>query len=131
MKAKNNNLQLPLMLKWFEMTKSGIKTEDYREMTPYWCNRLLLLGGKTISKFEWFKLMNLNIDFIQKGIINGRITFKPFSINTMTKGYPKKDNLERIVCLEHLGIEIGYGNPLWGAEPDKLYFIIKHGIIIP
>lgn len=29
------NLQMSLKRKWFEMTKSGIKTEDYREITPY------------------------------------------------------------------------------------------------
>jgi hypothetical protein len=27
------NLQLSLNAKWFEMTKAGIKTEDYREIT--------------------------------------------------------------------------------------------------
>jgi hypothetical protein len=35
------NLQLPLKKQWFEMTKSGIKTEDYREITPYWVKRLV------------------------------------------------------------------------------------------
>lgn len=112
MKAKNNNLQLPLMLKWFEMTKSGIKTEDYREINDYWKARL------TDQKAIWSRPQS-------------QWKFKTFEFNIMTLGYPKKDNLERIVCLEHLGIEIGYGNPLWGAEPDKLYFIIKHGKIIP
>jgi len=35
------NLQLSLKKQWFEMTKAGIKTEDYREITPYWIKRLL------------------------------------------------------------------------------------------
>ena len=30
------NLQLSLKTKWFEMTKAGIKTEDYREINIYW-----------------------------------------------------------------------------------------------
>ena len=30
-----SNLQLSLKTKWFEMTKSGIKTEDYREINDY------------------------------------------------------------------------------------------------
>lgn len=34
------NLQLSLKTRWFEMTKSGLKTEDYREITPYWVKRL-------------------------------------------------------------------------------------------
>lgn len=28
------------------------------------------------------------------------------------------------------GIEIRTGNPEWGAEPNKVYFVIKHGIIL-
>jgi len=48
------NLQLPLKKQWFEMTKAGIKTEDYREITPYWCNRFLVLSnGKKLSKKYW------------------------------------------------------------------------------
>ena len=39
------NLQLALKTKWFEMTKAGIKTEDYREMSPYWSKRF----GNSIS----------------------------------------------------------------------------------
>jgi len=45
----------------------------------------------------------------------------------MTLGYPKKDDTERIIQFEHLGIEIRTGKPEWGAEPNKLYFVIKLG----
>jgi hypothetical protein len=31
---------------------------------------------------------------------------------------------------EHKGIEIRTGNPDWGAEPNKLYFVIMHGAVI-
>ena len=34
------NLQLSLKQKWFEMTKTGINTEDYREINKYWIKRL-------------------------------------------------------------------------------------------
>lgn len=33
-------------------------------------------------------------------------------------------------CEKWYGIEIRTGNPEWGAEPGKLYFVIKHGIVI-
>lgn len=56
--------------------------------------------------------------------------FKKFYTNTMTLGYPKSGDTERILKLEHAGIEIRTGNPEWGAEPGKLYFVIKHGEII-
>lgn len=56
--------------------------------------------------------------------------FKPFTQNTMTLGYPKAGDPERTLILEHKGIEIRTGNPEWGAEEGKMYFVIKHGQII-
>lgn len=122
------NLQLSLKREWFEMTKSGIKTEDYREITPYWIKRL------TDNDID------LSIEEIEAGLCALRdgytedlvyncygFWFKPFSINKMTLGYPKFDNKDRIVEFEHEGIEIRQGNPEWGAEPGKIYFVIKHG----
>ena len=52
---------------------------------------------------------------------------KKFDYNIMTLGYPKSTDSERILKLEHKGIEIRTGNPEWGAEPNKLYFVITHG----
>lgn len=37
----SDTLHLILKDKWFQMYKDGLKTEEYREITPYWCNRLL------------------------------------------------------------------------------------------
>ena len=45
----------------------------------------------------------------------------------MTLGYPSKTDESRILRYEHAGIEIRTGVELWGAEPNKLYFVIKHG----
>ena len=55
------------------------------------------------------------------------ISFKPFTTNKITLGYPKKGDPERTLIFEHAGIEIGYGNPEWGAPIDRMVFIIKHG----
>lgn len=120
------NLQLSLKKKWFEMTKAGIKTEDYREITPYWISRILdkdIFRGMTTEDFiKWYnnppKHVTLN------HVVNN------FKTNTMTLGYPKKGDAERILKLEHKGIEIRTGNPEWGAEPGKKYFVIKHGEIL-
>ena len=118
------NLQLPLIRQWFEMTKAGIKTEDYREINEYWLKRMLTksdygfyLGAKHGGGNE-FECNTYDIDCAE---------FKPFKINTMTLGYPKKTNTDRILRFEHKGIHVGTGKPEWGAEPDKLYFVIKHG----
>ena len=124
------NLQLSLKGRWFEMTKSGIKTEDYRSLTPYWCNRLLLYDGES-KPVKWWGFMPTSryfvINAIETNIKIGRITFKKFDYNIMTLGYPKSTDTERILSLEHKGIEIRTGNPEWGAEPNKLYFVILHG----
>ena len=119
------NLQLSLKKKWFEMTKAGIKTEDYREITPYWAKRLVGSWEFVGNKKGLFP--DLENSFMSSFKI---VSFKTFSSNIMTLGYPKACDTERILNLVHKGIEIRTGNPEWGAEPDKLYFVIKHGVIL-
>jgi len=135
------NLQLSLITRWFEKTKSRIKPEDYREITPYWAKRLLLYQNNNLSK----ELDDLSIEVICEEINNANkylgevdeeiqfvfenwyLSFKSFKTNTMTLGYQKSGDKERILKYEHAGIEIRTGNPEWGAEEGKLYFVIKHG----
>lgn len=119
-----SNLQMSLKREWFEMTKSGVKTEDYREITTYWVKRLIepTDEGVTIEDVIYY-LNGGELDHFK----NNNFELKKFTQNTMTLGYPKSGDTERILKLEHAGIEIRTGNPDWGAEPDKLYFVIKHG----
>lgn len=122
-------LQLSLKYKWFEMTKARVKTEDYRELTNYWFKRLfdkyVTHEGKLVSDDVVYSTLSQNKDLIMK--YNKP---KSFGCNIMTKGYPKSNDTERILTLEHKGIEIRTGNPEWGAEPGKLYFVIMHGAIL-
>ena len=110
------NLQMSLKKQWFEMTKAGIKTEDYRDLNEYWISRLFY-SGFMLEK-------GLNHVFLIKGRWYQQ---KPFTTNTMTLGYPLKTDTARILKFKHEGIEIRTGVSEWGAEPDKLYFVIKHG----
>jgi hypothetical protein len=114
------NLQLSLKTKWFEMTKAGIKTEDYRDITPYWSRRLYDCWDK-----ETGIVASCGNDC--SNCVIGVSSLKKFETNTMTLGYPKSGDTQRILILEHKGIEIRTGNPDWGAEDGKLYFVIKHG----
>ena len=114
------NLQLSLKQKWFDLTKSGIKTEDYREINQYWSKRLCVNIEPAV--LSWGEVMH------KRNIT--QYTVKRFDTNTMTLGYPKSTDSERILKFEHNGIEIREGNPDWGAEKGKLYFVIKHGDII-
>jgi len=126
------NLQLSLKTKWFEMTKSGVKTEDYREITHYWI-RILLISYREIDYVDFQDIVtdlqdplkrHRNIDEVFK---YWELNFKNFGSNIMTLGYPKKEDTKRILRLKHKGIEIRTGNPEWGAEANKLYFVILHG----
>ena len=135
------NLQLSLEKHWFEMTKTGIKTEDYREITPYWVKRFMNYQNGNFSDITLENVYELCNDLkrctgleefgegtdIDYEIDNWYLSFKNFTTNTMTLGYPKSSDTERILKFEHAGIEIRTGNPEWGAEPNKLYFVIKHG----
>jgi len=128
------NLQLSLKKKWFEMTKVGIKSEDYREINSYWCSILLLENGIK-RKREFWKSFDgeIRLHFINclKNSLKVKKTyFIKIDTNTMTLGYPKLTDTDRILKFEHKGIEIGTGKPEWGAEPDKIYFIIKHGKLL-
>ena len=128
------NLQLSLKTKWFEMTKAYIKTEDYRDINEYW-----------VKRFIYYKESKLTVEEIIRFIKNYKhygyvdvsaiftyhdLSFKEFKQNIMTLGYPKSTDKEKILNIEHKGIEIRTGNSVWGAEPNKLYFVIKHGKII-
>lgn len=116
------NLQLSLKRQWFDMTDVDGKSEDYRELTPYWAKRLV--GRWTYKGEKKGQFPDLENSFMSSFVI---MRFKNFNTNTMTLGYPSKDEIERIKIFEHVGIEIRTGNPEWGAEEGKLYFVIKHG----
>ena len=124
----SKSIRLPLKNKWFKMTKAEIKLEDYREVNHYWIKRLM---SKTYNMLYPIKeeaiygiLMHIDPNYLVKNHC------KKFDCNIMTLGYPKSTDKERILELEHKGIELRTGNPEWGAEEGKLYFVIKHGKII-
>jgi hypothetical protein len=124
------NLQLSLKRQWFEMTKAGIKPEDYREITPYWVKRLIQFNSHECDLF--FAVEQLKKGQDHKDSLYQQFNFsfyfpKKFTQTTLTLGYPKSTDTERIVKYEHAGIEVRTGNPDWGAEPNKLYFVIMHG----
>lgn len=99
-------LQITLQKKWFDMTDSGEKKEEYRDIKMYWASRLMNGFPST------FGIELLNPDF------------KTFDFVHAVNGYGKNKPSWTRQCL---GISIGEGNPEWGAEIGKQYFIIKLG----
>jgi hypothetical protein len=97
-------LHLTLKKKWFDMIASGEKTEEYREIKPFWISRLQAWG-------------------------NAYDPCRDFNAIRFYNGWACSEKYANIT-LESKGIEVGEGKPEWGAEPNKEYYIIKLGKII-
>lgn len=112
-------LTLSLKKKWFNMIASGEKTEEYREISPYWHKRLLRCGGVCNG---YCVLMGEIVCPACK-----YLEYTDFDTVVFTLGYPRKDDLSRRMEFKVSDISIDTGKPEWGAEPDKAYFVIKLG----
>lgn len=98
-------LTLPLKKKWFDMIKSGVMKEVYREIKPYWKKRLRNIVLKT------------DLSTVYEG-------FQRYDRLVFTLVSPKADDNERRLEFKNPHIYIGKGFPEWGAEPGKNYFVI-------
>lgn len=125
-------LHLNLKKKWYDLTISGTKKEEYRELTPYWFARLIF-QHKRVFKFctgyDWDEGMYVEDSVIQWICIEKRsfFEFKPFDKTIFSNGYAKNRPQFEI---DRIGISVGLGKQEWGAEKGKIYFIIQHGEII-
>ena len=92
------------------MIESGIKTEEYREIKPYWKKRLLKYGNCWGNN-------SLVVETYNKGFL----LFEKYDIVKFSYCYTK-----RTMIFEIKDISIGKGKPEWGA-PKEDVFIIKLG----
>lgn len=101
-------LTLPIKKKWFDMILSGEKKEEYREIKPYYDSRF----KSYIPDIANVKLMNMEYGtaFI---LVTDEIIFR--------NGYSKASST--IKC--KVSITKDYGKIEWGAEPGKLYYVLK------
>ena len=120
-------MQLRLSLKkhWFELTKSNQKKEEYREITEYWFKRLVYEYKKVYDYCTGRSWDNDDketrteaINYIARNKAP-LLAFNSYQNNIMTLGYPKNDDKERFICLEHKGITIDVGVKELGAEGKK------------
>ncbi len=95
-------LHLVLTKKWFDMMGNP-KTEEYREITPYW-SRVFSRGQVKI-----------------KGIRHAATDV----VVCFSLGYAS-DRPQRFFYLRGLKIQSG-GVPEWGAKPDTMYFVLLIG----
>ena len=104
------------------MIASGEKKEEYREIKAYWADRFTYH-----EHHERITCVNSLEDEIyadnHRAIPTG--VFKQmFDIVEFRNGYAR--NAPKML-FKFDGLSYGYGNPEWGAEPGKKYFVIKLG----
>lgn len=112
-------LNLVITKKWFDMIKSGEKTEEYREIKSFWLNRLLLIkneDGEKYRKFNRRKFDGILIDAItiKQGIEIGTLKVAPFTHVLFRNGYHKySPRIEKEIKT------ITFGKPKKGMCPDE------------
>lgn len=114
-------LHLTLKKRWYDLIKSGVKVEEYREIKMYWWKRLVECGEcyRSIDDSLNAKLAAVNEWKMLKGIDFEAICFK----NGYSKTAPS-------FLIEFKGIEIGKAKPEWSDNWQGDVFIINLGNII-
>lgn len=100
---------MPMKKKWFDMVKSGEKSEEYREIRPYYTARFLKVLGfpktEQESVMELLRLMEAK---------------KPFTV-LFRNGYSKTSPSFMAECY----LSIRQGKEEWGAIPGRGYFVLR------
>ena len=91
-------LTLPIEGHWFRMILRGEKTEEYREIKPYW-----------------------RVRFFKAGLCFENGMPKAPAEVVFVNGYGN----DRPAIRALVRLSIGRGRPEWGAEPGKKYFVFE------
>lgn len=102
-------LTLVLDFKWFDMIQSGVKLEEYRDFKPFYQQRLL---GRIYQPGEKVNIQRVRWELETHAAAKYRGVI-------LRKGYNTG-----ILLKKECKFRFDFGNPDWGAEPKKLYFIM-------
>lgn len=119
MKSNNGKpatLDLVLKVRWYEMIESGEKREEYRKIGDFWSKRLIVSPNT--------EKRNNGVPTPSHGdVLNCcGAAFRKFAFVRFHRAYTSTTMTFAVD-----GIEIGEGNPEWGAIPGEKYFVIKLG----
>lgn len=114
--AKKMVLTLTVSKQWFDMIVAGKKTEEYREIKPYWASRLVNQQAESGEV--------LFDEFGGYCRVIGKLEYKPYTHVLFINGYGNdKPRVEKEIE------SISIGKPKKGLCPDKWldteFFIIK------
>lgn len=118
-------LDLVLKEKWYRMIESGEKTEEYREIKPYWVKRFCYKTSLSYP-IPWMSMVvnAQNPEYLKQALKMRTMILKRFTHVTFHLGY-SKDRPSMTFALDKITID--KGKPEWGAEEGKLYFVIHLG----
>ena len=122
--ANKKVLNLTISKEWFDMIVSCEKTEEYREIKPYWVSRLFQNNSNIVDVQYLASSLAGRTDLLKGYIDAHRIALKPYTHVLFINGYRK--NSQRI---EKEIESITIGKPKKGLCPekwlDKEFFVIK------
>lgn len=117
-------LTLTVNKEWFSRILLGEKTEEYREIKPYWVARLLQNNNNIVDVRHLALALAGRTDLLKKYIDAQRIVLKQYTHVLFINGY-RKDSPRIEKKIESITI----GKPQKGLCPDKWldteFFIIK------
>lgn len=113
MEDNRGYLTLVLMFKWYDMIASGVKLEEYRDFKPYYQRTLL---GRAYQPGERVNIERVRWELETHAAAKYRGVI-------LRKGYNTGEELKKDCTFR-----FDYGNPDWGAQPKKLYFIMDFKI---
>lgn len=123
MRKRSTTLTLSLKRKWFDLIQSGVKLEEYREIKPHYIRQFIKFGplkNAAIQEYNMYKGFD-------EGVINGiedELRGLRYDTLEFTLAYPSRTETDKWLVFKNPRIRIDTGYPEWGAEPDKLYFVI-------
>lgn len=122
--AKKKVLTLTVSKEWFSRILSGEKTEEYREIKPYWVARLLQNNSNIVDVRHLALALAGRTDLLKKYIDAQRIVLKQYTHVLFINGYRKDSpRIEKEID------SITIGKPKKGLCPGKWldheFFIIK------
>lgn len=107
-------LNLVITKKWYDMIKSGEKTEEYREIKPYWVARLFHNNSNIVDVRNLASALAWRTDLLKKYIDAQRIVLKQYTHVLFINGYRKdSQRIEKEID------SITIGKPKKGLCPDK------------
>lgn len=98
------SLKLTIKKDWFDKIKSGEKTEEYREIKPYWIDRLLDWYFREQDNHPKSKELDRVNNSIEEVYEFNKSKFKSFDSVEFRNGYQKN---APFLKMEFKGIEIG------------------------